>query len=269
MASVAAPLTILHDLPIPATEVTLYVPGFTKSADDEATFGGWRPAHATLAERGAWGSKMAGYAWESGAQRIPTLTLALWARSAWRLARGAAAVTPPGVALFATECALEYGAWMLREYHAARKVAQADAGTLAATLAGRREEHATVRVVAHSLGCRHVLEAAKELPPEAAPDEVHLCAPAFAEGEYAAELARVPSGTWHVYYARSDAVLGFLFWAAEGLGFGRAEAVGRGGLADAYPRVRAHDVERHFGFRVHGEYSRRFPAFAVTDATAD
>lgn len=256
------PLQILADPPAPADEVTLYVPGFTKSADDSETFGGWRAAHTALAAGGTWGPKMAGYAWESGAQRIPTLTLTLWARSAWRVARGATAVTPAGAVLFATECALEYGAWMLREYHAARTVAEADADALASTLHALRGDHARVRVVAHSLGCRHLLEAMKVLDADAAPDEVHLCAPAFAEAEYGAELAALPRGEWYLYHAQSDAVLGFLFWAAEGLGGG--EAVGRVGLAASYPRVQAYDVARHFGVRVHGEYSRRFPMFAAT-----
>jgi len=256
------PLQILTDPPAPADEVTLYVPGFTQSADDTETFGGWRTAHAALSADKAWGPKMAGYAWESGAQRIPTLTLALWARSAWRMARGATAVTPAGVMLFATECAVEYGAWMLREYHAARKIAEADAEGLAATLRALRSEHAHVRVVAHSLGCRHLLEAMKVLDAADAPDEVHLCAPAFAEAEYGADLATLPHGEWYLYHAESDAVLGFLYWAAEGLR--GAEAVGRAGLTATYPRVRVCDVAGHFGLRVHGEYSRRFPVFAAT-----
>ena len=40
-----------------------------------------------------------------------------------------------------------------------------------------------VRVVAHSLGCMHVLAATSQLSPDERPDLIYLCAPAVCEGE--------------------------------------------------------------------------------------
>lgn len=57
-----------------------------------------------------------------------------------------------------------------------------------------------LRVVAHSLGCRHLLEAVKLLALEERPDEVHLCAPACTQVRRccgSAALARVTSTAGH------------------------------------------------------------------------
>ena len=44
-------------------------------------------------------------------------------------------------------------------------------------------EASQVRVVAHSLGCMHVLAATSQLSPDERPDLIYLCAPAVCEGE--------------------------------------------------------------------------------------
>ena len=59
-----------------------------------------------------------------------------------------------------------------------------------------------MRVVAHSLGCRFVVEALRSMPKEMRPNEVHLCAPAITEEE---ELGN------HLHHLSSDNDSAYLY----------------------------------------------------------
>lgn len=75
------------------------------------------------------------------------------------------------------------------------------------------------RVVAHSLGCRLVLEALPLLPPDRRPIEVHLCAAAATEAMAAPRLSQLCApggrGVFH-YYSASDETLATGFLMASG-----------------------------------------------------
>ena len=124
---------------------------------------------------------------------------------------------------------------------------------LAAHLRALAERGAKVRVVAHSLGCRQVIEAASCLPPELRPEEIHLCAPAVREDDVAEKLACLARGSTFLYYTEKDRVLDLGFTPLA-----RGRALGFAGPREAYRRLTALDVSELFDFFVHGEYKLRF-----------
>ncbi|KAI9025969.1 hypothetical protein CLU79DRAFT_803545 [Phycomyces nitens] len=138
-------------------------------------------------------------------------------------------------------------------------------------LAGRllelRTRHDYLRVVSHSLGCRHLVEACALLYPEERPDAVHLCAPAlvasdlerfFGAGEGLGRENTV------IYYSEKDLTLGILL---RTLLMGK-QAVGEIGLPGVSlpSSVRTIDCSRSLGgFYVgaHTDYADKFHFFAL------
>ncbi|KAL0074472.1 hypothetical protein J3Q64DRAFT_1770307 [Phycomyces blakesleeanus] len=138
-------------------------------------------------------------------------------------------------------------------------------------LAGRllelRTRHDYLRVVSHSLGCRHLVEACALLYPEERPDEVHLCAPALVASDLERFFAGAEKGLGRentvIYYSEKDLTLGVLLRA---LLMGQ-QAVGEIGLPGVTlpPSVRIIDCSRSLGgFYVgaHTDYADKFHFFA-------
>ena len=125
-------------------------------------------------------------------------------------------------------------------------------------LGGLTQRYERVRVVAHSLGCRNVIEAVARLDPERRPHEIHLCAPAFREADVADKLGGLAQGRTHLYFTNSDLVLETAFRV---MAWGRA--LGAVGPTTDYPGLAPVDVSDHFGFWVHAEYKNRFSRLAA------
>jgi len=249
----------LISLATPASdEVTVYVKGFLGSGEDPEHFESWHRGHRALVESRGWGAGAHGWGWSSGSWFTVPVPVASGAKlavdvyRAVRYARVAALGATVGLAV------AEIGARFLAQYLAAERRAAADAEALAEELDRLAAEHRYVRVVAHSLGCRQVVEAAARLPASRRPSEVHLCAPALVERDVAHLLPNLAERSY-VYYSPKDLVLSLAFpivaWERP-LGVVPPEA--------EYASLTAIDVTEHFGFRVHGEYKNRFAAFAAT-----
>ncbi len=238
-------------------EVTVYVKGFLSRGERPEHFDAWLDAHRTLEVTRGWGPRVLGWSWETGRPGRPPVPVESAAKLAWDVARrlrGARAVGLSGnLAVGVAELALR----LAGQYVVATRAAQARAEVLADRLSGLARRYERVRVVAHSLGCRHVIEAVAHLPRAERPNEIHLCAAACRERDVAASLSGLARGRTHLYFARNDLVLATAFRLMA-----RGRALGAVGPGRAYARLRAHEVGAHFGFFVHHDYARRFPDFA-------
>ena len=77
--------------------------------------------------------------------------------------------------------------------------------------------------MAHSLGCRHTIEAISALSASQRPDAVHLCAPACLEDAVAEHLGSLARSHTTLYFTPNDLVLrtGFALMAGGGMRTGQ------------------------------------------------
>jgi hypothetical protein len=237
-------------------QVTVYVKGFLARGEKADHFERWLVCHKALEESHAWGPNAFGYHWPSGG--FGKLAVSVGAAKGLvdfvRVVRNVRrAVSLGSLGMIVGEQLLTVSALFVHQYLTANRSAQALAEEYASQLAALAERGARVRVVAHSLGCRQVIEAASSLPPELRPDEVHLCAPAVREDEVAEKLPFLARSATYLYYTEKDRVLDLGFTPLA-----RGRALGYSGPRKAYAGLTALDVSEHFDFFVHGEYKMRF-----------
>jgi len=238
-------------------EVTIYVKGFLGRNEKLDHFDRWLACHDTLVESHGWGAAALGYHWQSG-RLVPGPVAAMGSvKLAWdvvrvvRNLRRAARLGFLGM-LVGEELAL-IGAHFVHQYVTASRSALEQAGDQAAHLRALAAEERRVRVVAHSLGCRHVIEAVSQLEAACRPHEIHLCAPACREKDVAEKLSGLAQERTYLYYTKKDRMLELVFTPlARGL------ALGFTGSQRDYDRLVTVDVGEYFEFRVHGEYKNRF-----------
>lgn len=104
------------------------------------------------------------------------------------------------------------------EFQQANKNALEYSHLFTTQLSELRNKYDYVRVVAHSLGAKHAIEAIKQLPKEERPDEVHLCAAAVSEKSvqeiFLEGLTNAKSNgekrTYH-YWNENDYLLSYIF----------------------------------------------------------
>jgi len=240
-------------------EVTVYVKGFLARGEKADHFERWLACHNVLEGSHAWGPHAFGCHWPSSG--FSKVTAALGAAKGVvdfvRVVRNVRRAASLGnLGWIVGEQVLTVSALFVHQYLAATRNAQALAAELAtqlAALATLAEGEARVRVVAHSLGCRQVIEAASSLPPELRPHEIHLCAPAVREDDVADKLPSLARGTTFLYYTQKDRVLDLGFTPLA-----RGRALGYSGPREAHAGLTALDVGDQFDFFVHGEYKARF-----------
>lgn len=237
-------------------EVTIYVKGFLARGEKADHFERWLACHEALQETHAWGPNAFGYHWPSGGfgKLATAVGAAKGAVDLVRVVRNVRrAVSLGNLGLIFGEQVLTVSALFVHQYMVASRNAQALAEEQATQLAALAEGDARVRVVAHSLGCRQVIEAAASLPPELRPHEIHLCAPAVREDDVADKLPSLSRDATYLYYTERDRVLDLGFAPLA-----RGRALGYSGPRDAYAGLTALDVSEQFDFFVHGEYKTRF-----------
>jgi hypothetical protein len=231
-------------------ELTLYVKGFLGRGEKPDHFDRWLACHKTLEESHGWGPRAVGYHWPAGGfGKLPAAVgAAKGAIDLVRVLRNVRRAASLGhLGFIVGEQLLTISALFVGQYLAASRNARELADEQAAHLRALAERGAKVRVVAHSLGCRQVIEAASRLPPELRPEEIHLCAPAVREEDVVAR------GSTFLYFTEKDRVLDLGFTPLA-----RGRALGFAGPREAYGGLTALDVSEQFDFFVHGEYKIRF-----------
>jgi len=113
-----------------------------------------------------------------------------------------------------------------------------------------------VRVVVHSLGCKLLVSALSGLDVKERPHEIHLCAPAFGESEFASVLENMSQERTYLYYTMNDWIL-----ATYSL-FHGDDAIGYIGPKQKYSGLYSKDVETYFPTFVHFSYKNHFHSFA-------
>lgn len=246
-------------------ELTIYVKGFLTRGEKAEHFDAWHQSHQQLQDSLGWGPRVYGYCWPSG--RIdnippPLLTSARALLTSSRGAKGLARLSVAGhVGMAVAEELAQVIAAFGYQYEMARRSAKERADALARRLLILRRRYPCLRVVGHSLGCLHVVEALALLAPAERPDFVHLCAPACTENELDGRLENLAAQATFLYYARSDLVLRLGF-----PGLGQERALGSIGPTKSYAGLSAIDVREYFRFWVHLQYKNRFADFAGTES---
>lgn len=248
-------------------EVTVYVKGFLTRGEKADHFEHWLACHMALVKSHAWGAKALGYHGLSGNFSKLALTVGAMkgAVDFVRVVRNVRrAVSLANVGLIVGEQVLTICALFVHQYLAASRNAQDLAEQCASHLAALTESGARVRVVAHSLGCRQVIEAVSHLSPQLRPEEIHLCAPAVREQDVAAKLPLLAQRATYLYYTEKDRVLDLGFTPLA-----RGRALGYTGPGESYAGLTALDVSEQFDYFVHGEYKTRFAQLVAETAVPE
>eukprot|EP00698_Gefionella_okellyi_P004671 TRINITY_DN14275_c0_g1_i1.p1 TRINITY_DN14275_c0_g1~~TRINITY_DN14275_c0_g1_i1.p1 ORF type:complete len:292 (-),score=36.24 TRINITY_DN14275_c0_g1_i1:729-1604(-) len=257
-------------------EVTLYVKGFNSRSNTIKQFTTWSKCHDQLVADKGWERHAFGYDWSSGyvysfrGIPIPFVTLGYLATQAKRviqkpprLSRMQLWLSRPrtfGLAVLADVSLL--AARLYTQFETAAKVSETQADKLAQHLVHLREQYARVRVVAHSLGCRHVIRAIHQIPPEQRPDEVHLLAPAVGS-ESVSALKGLSKDMTYLYHCKRDAMCGRSYRLVR-----KQNALGAVGVPvtqdndDENGTLTVIDTDAFFGVFVHRQYQNRFHLFA-------
>ncbi|KAI8381389.1 uncharacterized protein BYT42DRAFT_531231 [Radiomyces spectabilis] len=259
------------------SEVTVYVKGFLAEGEAPENFEDWLHSHRLLAlsPQHRWGPAALGYSWPSGSPMshipIPLASLgtaAYFLARSWRQVGQLRWLTPASLAgALAVDIGLHAGR-LAYQFHRATDESRERAEMLAWRLLQLRRQHDTLRVVGHSLGCRHIVEACALMQPCERPDAVHLCAPALIASDILPSLSNDSGGLGRqatvIYYSSKDLTLGILLRAIL---FGD-QAVGEIGLPpcnDLHPSVITVDASRSLGgyyIGAHTDYANKFHYFA-------
>ncbi|KAG2379052.1 hypothetical protein C9374_007690 [Naegleria lovaniensis] len=166
-------------------------------------------------------------------------------------------------AMLLTDVALSL-AMAYYEFQKANENAKEYAIELSKELHLLKTQYGKVRVVAHSLGCKHLIEALKLMPLEYRPDEVHLCAPAISEEDAQDILVQgvATKNTFH-YYSPNDYLLSYIFPIVSTTGH---QALGVHSMKSLHLYANTHSLQvcEHFdGIWVHNMYGQNFYKFAI------
>ncbi|KAG1141496.1 hypothetical protein G6F37_006466 [Rhizopus arrhizus] len=262
------------------SEVTVYVKGFLSEGDSPENFQDWMHSHRllVLSPTHQWAPAALGYSWPSGSNNLP-LPLASMGSAAYLISKNVQQLKNlrlPTPASVAAALALDVGLHASRlafQFNTATHESRDRAEMLAWRLLDLRRKHDYVRVVAHSLGCRHLVEACSLMTPQERPDAIHFCAPAFVLSDIVDQVHKKAGGLARsrtmIYYSDKDLTLGILLRVL----LRGQQAVGEIGLPAKVghekewldPSVQSIDVSSSLGgFYVgaHTDYANKFHYFA-------
>ncbi|KAG2175436.1 hypothetical protein INT43_001083 [Umbelopsis isabellina] len=259
-------MKVLSRPPDARSEITVYVKGFLAEGDTPDNFADWMHSHRLLVLSKNWEPTALGFSWPSGTASVP-LPFATLASASYLLASNLKRLsqlrlpTPATIlGAFAVDIGLHTGR-LAYQFNQATNESKERAEILALRLLRLRSEHEHVRIVAHSLGCRHVVEALSKLKPDERPDSVHLCAPALVAEDVMPYIGKGQGGLARnktiIYYSPKDMTLGVLLRAI----LGGARPLGEAGLDPKTPidsTVQLVDASSSLGFFSHTDYADKF-----------
>ncbi|CEG84577.1 hypothetical protein RMATCC62417_18358 [Rhizopus microsporus] len=225
-----------------------------------------------------WGPSALGYSWPSGSSSLP-IPLASLGSTAYLIAKNINQLknlrfpTPASmVAALAIDVSLHAGR-LAYQFNVANQESRDRAEMLAWRLLNLRKKHEYLRVVGHSLGCRHIVEACTLMDAKERPDSIHLCAPALVAPDIIDQIRKNTGGLGRlnttIYYSEKDLTLGVLLRAI----LGGQQAIGEIGLPDKVgqdkdwldPSVKIMNVSKSLGgfyIGAHTDYANKFHYFA-------
>jgi len=162
--------------------------------------------------------------------------------------------SPQTIALIAAQESALLAIQMLLQLREASDNTQARAALLRQELLALRSEFKRVRVVAHSLGARLLVQALSEMPNNLRPFEVHLCAPALSENDaISRHLDGLCAGTTYLYYCQRDFILNTVYQLLHD-----TDIIGANGVKNFYARLVTIDCDSFFDTLVHNQYRNEF-----------
>ncbi|KAG2225788.1 hypothetical protein INT45_011456 [Circinella minor] len=259
------------------SEVTVYVKGFLAQGDSPERFEDWLHSHRllVLSSKHKWGASALGYSWPSGSPLsqipVPFATLgsaAYFVSRNWQRLSHLRLPTPASiVGAVAVDVGL-HAARLAYQFSTATRESHERAEMLAWRLLDLRRKHDTLRVVGHSLGCRHIVEACSLMNHEDRPDAIHLCAPALVASDIIPLICSGTGGLGRsktvIYYSQKDITLGILLRTL----LAGDQAIGEIGLPidiDIDQSVKLIDASKSLGgyyVRSHTDYANKFHYFA-------
>lgn len=203
------------------------------------------------------------YTWQSGSSRLNFFVP--WSNMYWNLLHVGLTVIPSPalIAILVSVDAFLHAVKLARHFALATQRSSQTAIVLARGLSEIRGNYDHIRVVAHSLGCNHVLSAIELVPTRRRPDIIHFLAPSIREDAATERILRSrPASKTYVYYSHADRTLHNVFQNILRSGpMGCEPAIGEVGFRngdEAFGNVgvRAFRVTRSkFGHLVHTGYT--------------
>jgi len=241
-------------------EVSLYIKGFISPGENADQFVGWKEAHMKLSKGDhQWGERAHGYNWASGSVNpIPIATPATTFWNLYRTGRVGLSFTPPGMAVLGAQELLVYTGRLYSQYQSVQKNLKEHAKDLSETLQYLADHFEHVRIVAHSLGCKVLVESIHSLPLHQRPHEIHMCAPAMHEEEVSDKLNQLAREHTFLYYCERDFMLNSCYALLH-----NQPAIGAFGLKGSYDGLKCIDVDKYFKSKVHFKYTENFHKFAA------
>ncbi|CAO3643544.1 unnamed protein product [Cunninghamella blakesleeana] len=257
------------------SEVTVYIKGFLAEGDTAENFEDWLHSHKllVLSSKHKWGSEALGYSWSSGSSinhiPVPLASLGSLAYLVGRNYQQLKFLRFPSPATILGAVAIDVGLHLGRlayQYNTATKESEERAEMLAWRLLELRKRYEYLRVVSHSLGCRHLVEACSIMEKHQRPNEIHLCAPALIKSDILPWIKQGSGGLGinhtSIYYSHKDITLGILLRTL----LAGDQAVGEIGIKDEIldPSVSFIDVSQSLGgfyIGAHTDYANKFHYF--------
>jgi len=188
---------------------------------------------------------------------VPYATLGTLAINALRAGSTLSRLTPVGLA---TAVAVDTGLAVAIRYWHATYNAEKYSHRLADAIKELVTKHQKVRVIAHSLGCRLLINSLQEIPLEKRPHEIHMCAPAVVEDSIDIDWSCLAQNHTHIYWSTRDSTLSLGFPILNN----GNQPIGCIGISKNYTKVSSLKVDIFFKDEVlvHRHYPYIFHKFA-------
>jgi len=240
-------------------ETTLYIKGFLSKGESVEDYHLWHHSHNRIVKKHYWNETAKGWNWNCGDLEypIPFITITNFAYNLYKSSKFLKAHP----AMIATSLLIDAGYHIGRLIHQYRRVEKNTtilSYQLSQELVRLHKQYGKVRVISHSLGCKLLVNAIRDIPHEFRPHTVHLCAPAFDEETYGPILNEISQRRTYIYYTPKDVVLSLGLRSIKGY-----NPIGSAGLKKHYPNVKTVDVSSYFSdfWIVHNNYNEQFHRF--------
>lgn len=242
-----------------STEITVYIKGFLSKGESSSDFTTWLDTHNKI---NFWNKHAVGWYWPCGYK----LFIPAPVTSAYVIYKGSTILRFNPLALTAAlsiDLGINIGYTLLQYINTEENTTIYDKD-LAAHLTDLSNRYGRVRVVAHSLGCKLLLNALEHMSETTYPNFIHLLAPAVIESEYFSLLDKFQKvgSKIYVYHCHDDFMLNSLLALIKD-----SEPIGSIGLIRKYDNIWNINVGSYFtdSWFVHRNYKDIFDTFITNE----
>jgi hypothetical protein len=213
-----------------------------------------------------WDPQFIGWQWNCGEIQVPSIPLLSTSGLLYSLYNSSRILRASPWALAATLGidASIFTSMILYQYYVVEENIHMVAPKLALDIISYSKKYHNVRIICHSMGCKLLLSSLPYVPEKNRPTYIHLCAPAFSEGEYMDILNNSSKERTYIYYNPNDVVLSTVLHATK-----NKFPVGAYGLKEQYSNVEQVNVAEYFKdeWLIHNNYPKLSHRFIVNDSS--